>query len=58
MINKKKSLAIVITLSIFASFCLAASLVILLGLNALSIGNLFAGCAHFRLFDGIVQETR
>jgi cellulose synthase/poly-beta-1,6-N-acetylglucosamine synthase-like glycosyltransferase len=42
MINKKKSLAIVITLSIFASFCLAASLVILLGLNALSIGNLFA----------------
>jgi biofilm PGA synthesis N-glycosyltransferase PgaC len=42
MIKKKKSLAIIIILSIFASFLLAAALVILLGLNALSIGNLFA----------------
>lgn len=42
MINKKKSFAIVIILSILASLCLAAALVILLGLNALSIGNLFA----------------
>jgi biofilm PGA synthesis N-glycosyltransferase PgaC len=42
MRNKKKSLVIVIILSIFASFLLGASLVILLGLNALSIGNLFA----------------
>ena len=43
MVNKKKkSFAVVIILSIFASSCLAASLVILLGLNALSIGNLFA----------------
>jgi biofilm PGA synthesis N-glycosyltransferase PgaC len=40
--KKKKSLAIIIILSIFASFLLAAALVILLGLNALSIGNLFA----------------
>ena len=42
MRNDKKSLAIVIILSIFASFCLGASLVILLGVNALSMGNLFA----------------
>ena len=42
MRNEKKSLAIVIILSLFASFLLSASLIILLGLNALSIGNLFA----------------
>ena len=42
MINKKKSFAIVMILSIFASFILAAALVILLGLSALSLGNLFA----------------
>jgi biofilm PGA synthesis N-glycosyltransferase PgaC len=42
MRNEKKSLAIVIVLSVFASLCLAASLVILVGVNALSIANLFA----------------
>ena len=42
MIDKKKSLAIVIILSVFASFLLGASLVILVGLNALSLANLFA----------------
>jgi cellulose synthase/poly-beta-1,6-N-acetylglucosamine synthase-like glycosyltransferase len=42
MIDKKKSFAIVIILSIFACLCLAAALVILLGLSALSIGNLLA----------------
>ena len=42
MRNEKKSLAIVIILSLFASFLLVASLIILLGLNALSIGSLFA----------------
>ena len=42
MRNEKKSLALVIILSLFASFLLVASLIILLGLNALSIGSLFA----------------
>jgi biofilm PGA synthesis N-glycosyltransferase PgaC len=42
MRNDKKSLAIVIILSIFACFLLSASLIVLLGVNALSIGNLFA----------------
>ena len=42
MRNEKKALGIVIVLGIFASFLLVASLIILLGLNALSIGNLFA----------------
>ncbi|MDQ5876108.1 MAG: glycosyltransferase [Thermoproteota archaeon] len=40
MRNKKKSLAIVITLGILASFCLAASLAILLGVNAISLSIL------------------
>jgi cellulose synthase/poly-beta-1,6-N-acetylglucosamine synthase-like glycosyltransferase len=42
MRNEKRSLATVIILSIFACFLLSASLVILLGVNALSIGNLSA----------------
>src|SRR5919199_162445 len=42
MINKKKCLAIVIFLSIFACFLLGAALVILLGLSGLSLANLFA----------------
>ena len=42
MRNERKSLAIVVILGIFASFLLVASLIILLGLNALSIGGLFA----------------
>src|SRR5215216_4064270 len=42
MVNKKKSLAIVIILSIFACLLLASSLVIFLGLTELTIGNLFA----------------
>jgi cellulose synthase/poly-beta-1,6-N-acetylglucosamine synthase-like glycosyltransferase len=42
MRNEKKSLAIVIILSIFASFLLVASLIILLGLNALSMASLAA----------------
>lgn len=42
MRNEKKSLAIVIILSLFASFLLVASLIILLGLNALSIGSISA----------------
>ena len=42
MRNEKKSLAIVIILGIVASFLLVASLIILLGLNALSIGSLLA----------------
>jgi biofilm PGA synthesis N-glycosyltransferase PgaC len=42
MRKANKSLAMVIILSIFAAFLLSASLIILLGLNALSIANLFA----------------
>src|SRR5215210_953152 len=42
MKNEKKSLALVIILSIFAFFLLTTSLILLLGVNALSIGNLFA----------------
>jgi cellulose synthase/poly-beta-1,6-N-acetylglucosamine synthase-like glycosyltransferase len=42
MRNEKKSLAIVLILSIFAFFLLTTSLILLLGVNALSIGNLFA----------------
>ncbi len=42
MANKKRSLAIVIILSIFASLLLASSLLLLLGLTELTIGNLFA----------------
>jgi cellulose synthase/poly-beta-1,6-N-acetylglucosamine synthase-like glycosyltransferase len=42
MRNEKKSLAIVIILSIFACFTLVGSLLVFLGLNALSMGNLFA----------------
>jgi cellulose synthase/poly-beta-1,6-N-acetylglucosamine synthase-like glycosyltransferase len=42
MRNEKKSFAIVVILGIFASFLLVASLIILLGLNALSVGSLFA----------------
>jgi cellulose synthase/poly-beta-1,6-N-acetylglucosamine synthase-like glycosyltransferase len=42
MRNEKKSLALVIILSLFASFLLVASLIILLGLNALSMASLAA----------------
>ncbi len=42
MVNTKKSFAIVIILSIFACLLLVSSLFILLGLTALTIGNLFA----------------
>src|ERR671914_819342 len=42
MRNEKKSLATAIILSIFASFLLIASLIFLLGLNALSIGSISA----------------
>jgi biofilm PGA synthesis N-glycosyltransferase PgaC len=42
MRNEEKSLAIVIILSLFASFLLVASLIILMGLNALSIGSISA----------------
>jgi biofilm PGA synthesis N-glycosyltransferase PgaC len=42
MINEKKSLAIAIILTISASILLSASLIIFLGLNALSIANLLS----------------
>src|SRR5919198_209574 len=42
MINEKRSLAIAIILSIFACLFLTSSLIILLGLTELTIGNLFA----------------
>ena len=42
MTNERKSLAIAIILSIFASILLSASLIIFLGWNALSIANLLA----------------
>ena len=42
MRNEKKALAIVTILSLFASFLLVASLIVLLGLNALSIASISA----------------
>ena len=42
MVNKKRSLAIAIILSIFACLLLASSLFILLGLTELTIANLLA----------------
>jgi cellulose synthase/poly-beta-1,6-N-acetylglucosamine synthase-like glycosyltransferase len=66
MVNKKKSLAIVIILSIFACLLLASSLVILLGLTELTIGNLFAAALtssylmilYKRRHDGMRNHSR
>jgi hypothetical protein len=66
MVNRKKSLAIVIILSIFACLLLASSLFILLGLTELTIGNLFAAALTSgylmvlfkRRHDGMRNDSR
>jgi biofilm PGA synthesis N-glycosyltransferase PgaC len=66
MVNRKKSLAIVIILSIFACLLLASSLFILLGLTDLTIGNLFSAALTSgylmvlfkRRHDGMRNDSR
>lgn len=66
MVNRKKPLAIVIILSIFACLLLASSLIILLGLTELTIANLFAAALTSgylmvlfkRRHDGMRNDSR